>query len=139
MRIDDFKKLRVYQDGLAAALEIFALSKAWPKEEQYALPDQVRRSSRSVCANIGEAWFKRRYPKHFASKLSDAGSEALETLVWIDIAVASGYLERDRADELNTKYRGIAGGIVKMMANPDQWCVPSSQVREDTPEYIAGL
>lgn len=74
--IKSYEQLRVYQNAFDAAGGIFLLSKNWPKEERYSLTDQIRRSSRSVCANIGEAWFKRRYPKHFISKLSDAGSEA---------------------------------------------------------------
>ena len=86
MAINDFKDLRVYQHAFQTAIRIFDLSEGWPTAERYSMTDQIRRSSRSVCANIAEAWFKRRYPKHFISKLSDAGSEAAETLAWIDFA-----------------------------------------------------
>lgn len=80
---------------------------------------------------------KRRYPKHFASKLSDAGSEAAETLVWLDFASAGGYLSGEERDRLHRSYRTISGGLVKMMAKPEQWCIPSDRVHEeDTPYEI---
>lgn len=79
--IRSYKELRVYQSAMDAAMEVFELSKGFPVEERYSLTDQIRRSSRSVCANIGEAWRKRRYPAHFASKLSDAETEAEETRI----------------------------------------------------------
>ena len=79
-RVSRFEELRVYERAFELASQIFELSASWPKEERYALTDQVRRSSRSVCANIAEAWCKRRYPKHFVSKLSDAHGEAAETV-----------------------------------------------------------
>ena len=88
--VTDYRDLRVYKRAFSALMQIFEASKRWPPEEKYALTDQIRRSSRSICANIGEAWFKRRYPKHFVSKISDAASEASETLVWIEFAEASG-------------------------------------------------
>ena len=81
MTIKDFRELRVYQKAFESAMEIFALSKKWPAEERYSLTDQIRRSSRSVCANIAEAWRKRRYPASFVSKMSDADTEAGETVV----------------------------------------------------------
>jgi four helix bundle protein len=119
--VSDFKDLRVYRDAFDCANEIFRLSMSWPLNEQYAITDQIRRSSRSVCANIGEAWFKRDYPKYFSSKLSDALSEASETIVWLDFASEYGYLSTE-AEELETRYRRIIGGLVKMMVNADQWC-----------------
>lgn len=136
MSVDSFKQLRVYQAAFRAATELFELSKGWPTSEKYALTDQVRRSSRSVCANIAEAWFKRRYPRHFVSKLSDAGSEAAETLVWIDFAVYCGYLSPDEGDRFEQSYRAISGGLVKMMAKPEQWCVSATdRVREPAVPY----
>lgn len=135
MAIDGFKKLRVYQRGFQVAMDIFKISKGWPKAEQYSLTDQIRRSSCSVFSNIGEAWFKRRYPKHFVSKLSDAGSEAVETLVWLDFAVACEYMDESQAAQLGEQYEVILGGLVKMMNHPEQWCIPSSQVREDEADY----
>ncbi|MFQ5571376.1 MAG: four helix bundle protein [Rhodothermales bacterium] len=135
MMIRDFQELRVYRRAFEAATKIYELSKRWLKEEQYALTDQVRRSSRSVCANIAEAWFKRRYPKHFVSKLSDAGSEASETLVWIDFARQCGYLSDQEATILHEEYRNISGGVVKMMTQPEKWCAFSSSVREEEVSY----
>ncbi|NBB99838.1 MAG: four helix bundle protein [Bacteroidetes bacterium] len=121
--IRDFKQLRVYRDAFDLAMEIFKISSGWPKPERYALTDQIRRSSRAVCSNVAEAWFKRRYPKHFVSKLSDSSAEAAETLVWLDFARASGYLKKNRHRDLETRYRKIIAGLVRMMDRPDQWCV----------------
>ena len=135
MLADDFKKLRVYQRAFAAAMRVFDLSAEWPKEERYALTDQIRRSSRAVCANIAEAWFKRPYPKHFASKLSDACSEAAETLVWLDFAERCGSLNSDEAKSLSEELRGVSGGLVKMLAHPERWCSPSLRVHEDASPY----
>ncbi len=133
--IDDYRKLRVYRSAFAAAMTIFKASKCWPKEERYALTDQIRRSSRSVCSNIAEAWFKRRYAKHFVSKLSDASMEAGETLTWIDFAVSCGYLSVDEQEDLTQTYRAIIGGLTKMMTRPDQWCLPKSKLREPAADY----
>jgi four helix bundle protein len=129
-----FKELRVYQQGFAAAGRIYELSKGWPKEERYSLTDQIRRSSRSVCANVAETWRKRRYLAHFVSKLSDSDSEAAETQVWLDFALNCGYIDQATHTELYGIYENIAGGLVNMMANPDTWCGPS-QLREPSPDY----
>jgi four helix bundle protein len=91
------RDLEVYQKAFGAAMRIFELSKAFPKEETYSLTDQIRRSSRSVCANLAEAWRKRRYEKAFVSKLSDCESEAAKTQVWLEFAVRCGYMSRDEA------------------------------------------
>lgn len=135
MLVEDFKQLRVYRSAFEGADQIFRVSGGWPKSEQYALTDQIRRSSRSVCANIAEAWFKRKYPRHFASKLSDAGSEAAETIVWIDIAAHCGYLTREDSSDLEQRYRRVSGSLVKMMTEPDRWCIPDSTVREEVADY----
>lgn len=132
--VKHFKELRVYQQAFAAARRIYRLSKRWPKEERYSLTDQIRRSSRSVCSNIAEAWRKRRYPAHFVSKLSDSDSEAAETQVWLDFALDCGYINQEDHDSLYATYENVAGGLVKMMANPDAWCGPS-QLREPSPTY----
>ena len=132
--VKHFKELRVYQQAFEAARRIYRLSKRWPKEERYALTDQIRRSSRSVCSNIAEAWRKRRYPAYFVSKLSDSDSEAAETQVWLDFALDCGYITQEEHDSLYATYENIAGGLVKMMANPDAWCGPS-QLREPSPTY----
>src|SRR5262245_32149248 len=105
--VRDFRELRVYQAAFAAAADIHQLSKKWPSEERYSLTDQIRRSSRSVCANIAEAWRKRRYKAAFVSRLSDAESEAAETQVWIEFAVKCGYLSRDGALPLYQTYDDI--------------------------------
>src|SRR3989339_207484 len=91
-RINNYKALRVYQNALDAAMKVFELSKSFPKEEKYSLVDQMRRSSRSVCSNIAEAWQKRRYEGAFVSKLSDAETEACETQVWIEFAWRCKYV-----------------------------------------------
>src|SRR6476469_8524557 len=96
-KIQSHRELEVYQKGFDAAMQIFELSKSFPKEETYSLTDQIRRSSRSVCANLAEAWRKRRYEKAFISKLSDSESEAAETQVWLEFATKCGYLQRDDA------------------------------------------
>ena len=126
MAIEHFRDLRVYGLAFEAAMKIFELSKSWPKEERYALTDQIRRSSRSVCANIAEAWRKRRYIAHFISKLSDADGEAAESQAWLDFAVRCGYLSEDAFKELNHKYELVIGGLVKMMADPTKWCGPAN-------------
>src|SRR5580765_5998776 len=96
--------LDVYQKAFEMAMEIFELSKGFPREETYSLTDQIRRSSRSVCANLAEAWRKRRYQAAFISKLSDSEGEAAETQVWIEFAVKCGYLNRDQAEGLYRTY-----------------------------------
>jgi four helix bundle protein len=121
--IRHFRELEVYQFAMSASMKVFELSKAFPLEERYSLTDQVRRSSRSVCANIAEAWRKRRYPNSFVSKLSDAEAEAAETQVWIEFSVKSGYLCPDEADMLEQQYEGIQGKIVHMLSHPDQWSI----------------
>lgn len=136
--VTDFKELRIYRRAAEAAMKIFELSDQWPPEEKYALTDQIRRSSRSVYSNIGEAWFKRQYPKHFASKLSDASSEAAETIVWLDFARKCGYLETRDAHELEQAFRGAIGGLTKMIIQKDKWCGPSSKVREEYLHYDHG-
>lgn len=83
-RINSYRELRVYNDAFEAAMEIFEITKTFPVEEKYSLIDQIRRSSRYVCSNIGEAWRKRRYPAAFDAKLSDSETEACETQVWIE-------------------------------------------------------
>ena len=132
--VKQFKDLRVYQQAFGAATRIYELSKGWPAEERYSLTDQIRRSSRSVCANIAEAWRKRRYPAHFVSKLSDSDAEAAETQVWPDFALDSGYITQQDHDTLYETYEYISGGLVKMMSNSNAWCGPS-QLREPSPVY----
>lgn len=120
--VKDFRELRVYQMAFEAAMEIFEISKRWPKDEKYALVDQIRRSSRSVCANIAEAWRKRRYEASFVSKLSDADTEAAETVVWIEFAAKCGYLNGQNWGALQDRYDHICAQLVTMINQSDQWC-----------------
>ena len=117
------RNLKVYQQAFSAAMHIFKLSTAFPREETYSLTDQIRRSSRSVCANIAEAWRKRRYEKAFVSKLSDAEGEAAETQVWLDFAVECGYMDKKEASDLNRTYEGVLRMIVSMIHSSDKWII----------------
>src|SRR5947209_784606 len=103
---------------------IFEFSKSFPREETYSLTDQIRRSSRSVCANIAEAWRKRRYEAHFLSKLSDAETEAAETQVWLEFARECGYASAEAVAELYQAYDEILGMLVRMIGNPAPWLMP---------------
>lgn len=122
-RINSYKELRVYQSSIEMAMEIFEITKDFPAEEKYSLVDQVRRSSRSVCANIAEAWRKRRYKAAFISKLSDAESEACETQVWIEFARKCGYTDETLSDTMDKAYDQIIGQIVKMVDDADKWLI----------------
>ena len=113
--------LRVYQIAFEAAMQIFELSKKFPVEERYALTDQIRRSSRSVCANLAEAWRKRRYKAAFVAKLSDCEAEAAEVQVWLKFAVKCQYLSVDTGRDLYGTYNQILGSLVKMINSPDSW------------------
>ena len=139
--IRSYKELRVYQTAMDAAMKIFELSKRFPAEEKYSLTDQMRRSSRSVCTNIGEAWRKRRYPAHFVSKMSDSEGEAEETRVWIEFAERCRYLTRDEAGDLDTTYDGILAQLVNMIFNKDDWTirVPSRPRRHPQGKVIDKL
>lgn len=136
--VKHFRELRVYREAFAAAMKIFNASKGWPKDERYSLTDQIRRSSRSVCSNIAEAWRKRRYPAHFVSKLSDADGEAAETQSWLDFALESGYITREEYSEVDGAYETISGGLVRMMDGAEDWCGPAGLVKEDSEEYGSG-
>ncbi|HVP79465.1 MAG TPA: four helix bundle protein [Thermodesulfobacteriota bacterium] len=124
-RIRSYRNLRVYQNAIEAAMEIFELTKGFPPEEKYSMVDQMRRSSRSVCTNIAEAWRKRRYRAAFVAKLSDAESEACETQVWIDFAVRCKYLDALPAEKLTDTYEQVMGQIVKMIEEPSKWLIRS--------------
>ena len=113
--------LEVYQLAFAAAMEVFAWSKRFPKEETYSLTDQMRRSSRSVCANLAEAWRKRRYEAAFVSKLGECEAEAAETQTWVQFAVECGYLDRAAATQLYKDYDHIIAMLVRMITNASQW------------------
>jgi len=121
--IQGHQELDVYKMAFEAAMRIFELTKGFPKEERYSLVDQIRRSSRSVCANIAEAWRKRRYEGAFVSKLNDAESEAAETQTWIAFSVRCGYLEEGIGEELDRTYDHIIGKLVSMIHNPSPWLI----------------
>ncbi len=113
--------LDVYQRAFAAAMEVFKLSKSFPSEEKYSLTDQARRASRSVAANITEAWRKRRYAASFVNKLNDAEGEAGETQTWLQFAVECGYLDADSTRSLYAEYDQIIGMLVHMQNHPENW------------------
>jgi len=115
--------LDVYKLAFESQQEVFNLSKRFPPEEKYSLTDQARRSSRSVGANICEAWRKRQYPAHFRSKLTDADGEAEETCHWLRTAVACGYIERDDGARLAERYSHISGKLNRMMSDAESWCI----------------
>ncbi len=125
--IRHFRALDVYQNALATGLRVYELSKKFPAEERYALTDQIRRSSRSVCANIAEAWRKRRYEAAFVSKLSDAETEAAETQVHAEFAFHHGYLSREEFLKVDDAYEKIIGQLVKMIDQPQKWLIRQPQ------------
>ena len=121
--VREYRDLAVYQAAFAAAMEIFEVSKRFPIEERYSLTDQIRRSSRSVCANLGEAWRKRRYQAAFVAKLSDSEAEAAETQIWIEFAVKCQYLDRETGKTLYETYNQILGKLVSMIKTPSSWTI----------------
>lgn len=121
--IRSFRELSVWQDAMDAATEIFEASKSFPSEERYSLTDQIRRSSRSVAANIAEAWRKRRYDAAFRSKLNDSEAEACETQTWIEISLRCGYLKADTAARLDQRYEHIIGKLVVMIRDAKKWAL----------------
>ena len=116
-----FKKTKVYQLAFRQAMDIYEITKSFPKEEKYSLTDQIRRSSRSVCANFGEGYRKRQYPAHFISKLSDSDMENTETQVWIDFAFSCGYIDKDCHKNLTQASGNIGSFIGFMIRNPDRF------------------
>jgi four helix bundle protein len=122
-KIRTHNDLEVYRKTFDAAMKIFELTRAFPKEETYSLTDQIRRSSRSGCANLAEAWRKRRYEAAFIAKLTDAESEAAETQVWLEFAVKCGYLKRSEAATLYRTYDAGLATIVGMITHPETWII----------------
>jgi four helix bundle protein len=119
--------LEVYKLSFDVQQKVFNLTKTFPREEMYSLTDQIRRSSRSVGANLSEAWAKRRYPAHFVSKLSDSDGEAKETIHWLMSAFACGYIEEETKASLESTCRHIIGMLNKMMDSPESWCAHYSK------------
>jgi len=130
MTAKDFRELRVYQLAFDTAFEVYQVSKTFPVDERYSMTDQIRRSSRSVCTNIAEAWRKRRYPNHFVSKLSDADTEAGETTVWLDIALRLGLLPAEAHKKLLDNYDHVCSQLTLMMDQPEKW-VPKDIRRKE--------
>lgn len=123
--------LKVFQKSVDVAMIIFELSKSFPKEELYSLTDQMRRSSRSVSANISEAWGKRKYEKSFVAKLTDSEGEARETQTWLLFALKCNYINQEQFNNLNNQYNQIIGMLVNMMSQSQSWCTFSSIGKEE--------
>jgi four helix bundle protein len=136
MRLETLRKtkivrhtdLDVYQRSFTASMEVFKLSKRFPAEEKFSLTDQIRRSSRSVCANIAEGWRKRRYAAAFVSKLNDSEGEAAETESWIQSAVGSTYLEPSETRALYLEYDEIIAMLVDMQNHAEKWSLSPRRV-----------
>jgi four helix bundle protein len=131
--IRHFRELDVYKLAAITAINIFEITKKFPVEEKYSLTDQIRRSSRSVCANIAEGWRKCRYPAAFVAKLSDAEAEAAETEVWLEFALRCGYIDEEAFEILDQQYEHILGKLVNMIMHPDQWTIRT--IRDEPSEY----
>ena len=116
-----YKQLKAYKKAFELAMMIFEITKSFPKEERYSLTDQIRRSSRSVCANIAEGYRKRIYPKHFIAKLSDADMENSETQVWSGFALACEYISKEIKEELHDKSEEVGKLLGYMIQNPEKF------------------
>jgi four helix bundle protein len=117
-----FRDLIVYQKSYKLAMEVFEITKSFPKEEKYSLVDQIKRSSRSVPSNIAEAWVKRKYPKSFVSKLLDSLAEEGETEVWIDMSKDCKYIDDELHNSLLERYTEVAKMLSSMINSPDKFC-----------------
>jgi four helix bundle protein len=120
--IRHFRDLEVYQRSFALVIDIFQISKKFPTEERYSLIDQIRRSSRSVCTNLAEAWRKRRYIAVFKNKLTDAMQEASETQSWLEICLACDYLDAERFKKMDDEYEEILSMLNSMERNAGKFC-----------------
>jgi four helix bundle protein len=123
--VNRYRELNVYRNAFDAAMKVFQVTKEFPQEERYSMVDQMRRSSRSVCANLAESWRKRRYRKYFVSKLTDSESEAEETRVWLELAFGCGYLDEATFQDLDDQYDHVLAQLVKMESEPDKWLIPN--------------
>ena len=121
VELHGYKDLKVYQLAYKLAMEIFHETKSFPKEERYCLTDQIRRSSRSVAANIAEAFRKRQYPNMLANKLSDADAEATETQVWLDFSLDCEYISEKKHDELIKDYEEVGKMLGSMITDPEKF------------------
>ena len=121
-RIRSVRDLIVYRKSFNAAMDIYEISKAFPREELYSLTDQIRRSSRSVCTSLSEGWRKRRYKTVFINKLSDAGEEAAETRTWLEFALACKYINEETYEGLFNQYDEIFAMVHAMTGKADAFC-----------------
>ncbi|MBU1922592.1 four helix bundle protein [Patescibacteria group bacterium] len=121
-RISSVRDLEVYNLAFETAMEIFEISKSFPKEERYSLTDQIRRSSRSVCANLAESWRKRRYKAMFINKLSDSSEEAAETQTWLEFALRCNYIKEGVFKKLDDKYEHIFAMLITMERKAETFC-----------------
>jgi len=126
--IQGYKSLKVYQLAFEAAKEIFKISKSFPAEEKYSLTDQIKRSSRSVCTCIGEGYRKRKYPKYFSLKMTDADGEATETSIWLDFALSSDYIDNEVHERMIKLYDEIGRMLSSMAENPEKF-IPRNNER----------
>ena len=120
--IKHFRDLEVYKRAFDAAMKIFQLTKEFPAEEKYSLVDQIRRASRSVCANTSEAWRKRRYIAVFKNKITDSMQEASETQCWLEFSLACQYINQDTFNELDDEYEQSIAMLNSMERNADKFC-----------------
>ncbi len=120
--INSFRDLIVYSKAYKLAMDIFEITKTFPKEERYSLTDQIRRSSRSVTANLTEAWAKRIYIRNFVSKLSDSLGEEFETEGWLDYSKDCGYIDKDDHSKLMSGYDEVRKMLISMTNSPEKFC-----------------
>lgn len=133
-----FRDLVVYQKAKKVSRAIFEISKGFPKEETYSLTDQIRRASRSIGAQIAEAWGKRRYERHFVSKLTDADAEQMETQHWVDEACDCQYLDSKQAEELTEELMQIGRMLNSMMDKAHSFCEQNKwAIHDETVDYLS--
>jgi len=125
-KIKNVRDLKVYRKAFDSAMEIFELTKKFPKEELYSLTDQIRRASRSVCSNLSEGWRKRRYKAVFLNKLTDSGQEAAETQTWLEFSLHCKYIDEETFQRLDDNYEQIFAMLYSMENKADAFCLPSS-------------
>ncbi len=121
MKITKHEELEVYQLAFDVAMMIFEATLSFPNEEKFSLTDQIRRSSRSVCANIAEAFYRRKYPKNFALRISDAIAESAETRVWLDFSLKCNYMTKEFHEKLSHSYKRVIGKLIVMYNQSDKW------------------
>jgi four helix bundle protein len=121
MKMAGFKDLKVYRMAYKLAMEIYEITKSFPKEEVYSLTDLIRRSTRSICTNIGEGYRKRIYPKHFVTKMTDADGECTETMIWLDFSLDCGLLNNDIYESLTNRYMEVGKMLDSMWIDPEKF------------------